>query len=138
MRAKVLPEDGDATTRVAAGDVVEATLVSLTPKTLRWNDKQTGAPQTADIWEWEFQAVGSKAWIKGSTPAGIRGKNKTRTWCEALVGELPDGFEFDTDSLISLSCRVKVKSGKPYTSRKTGRTVVPLEVEELYSEGAQF
>lgn len=132
MRTKVLAESTGGS--VTDGEVLDVVLDSLTARTLRWNDKQTGAPKQAEVWEWEFRTKGTGMWVRGTTPAGLRGRNRTRLWCEALVGELPDGFEFDTDSLIGLSCRAKVKNGKPYTSKKTGKQIVPVDVEEIYPE----
>ena len=109
--------------------VVKATLDSVVPKTLNWTDKQTGAPKTNNVWEWTFITEDGTI-VKGLTPGTLTSRNKTRLWCEALVGPLPDGFEFDTDSLLGLSCSVKLQQRKPFTGR-TGRKYFPMDVTEI-------
>lgn len=109
--------------------VVKAVLDSIEAKTLQWTDRETGAPKSAQRWEWRFTTEDG-AMVKGLTPAVLRGNNQTRMWCESLVGPMQDGFEFDTNSLVGLSCMVKLQQRKPFTGR-TGKKFYPMDVVEL-------
>lgn len=133
MRVTVRQEQESSSYPYQNGEVVKATLDSVVPKTLTWTDKQTGAPKTANRWEWTF-VTDTGVMASGLTPSFITKGNQTRAWCEAMVGPLPDGFEFDTDSLLGLTCLVKLRQRKPFTSKRTGKTYYPMNVEEVMGD----
>ena len=115
---------------------LQAQLLSVTEKEIKWKDKNTGADKSRVKWEWEFDIVegeyaGLKAWGETEDRLTNHPDNLVRQWAETLRGapfEMGEGI--DTDDLLGLPC-VIVVDNTTYVN-KEGKTSYLTPVTDVF------
>lgn len=108
----VATEEEDLT--LTEDSIHTAQLLNITPKEIKWTDKNTGDPKSTVIleWWWEIQAgkyAGRR--VKGTCDEkfSTHPNNRLRNWASVILDrEIGAGFPLDTEDLEGLTADIVI------------------------------